>query len=287
MALQWYLQRNQADTAWDIIASDVTPVAVGQSAVIGTSSFSARADHAHAVSFATIQTILGTASSAISVNSQKITNLSDPQAAQDAATQNYVQAQVAALLTSSAPANVTKSSAAVGSSVYAALSDHKHDISTAVASDLSTSTSASAEGSATSMARSDHGHKVTISSSSATATSNATTTSTSDVLMTSMTISAPYSGDYMVQFSGSASNNTDAENVFASIYVNSVQVAASVRGCNVNASGIGVSAVAVFPLSTHALVTGVTAGQAIEVKWHVDSGTGTVNQRTLTLMKVN
>lgn len=64
----------------------------------------------------------------------------------------------AAALTSAAPANVTKAAAAVGVDTTAARSDHKHDVTTAVAVAVGT---ANAEGSATSLARSDHTHQVT------------------------------------------------------------------------------------------------------------------------------
>lgn len=63
-------------------------------------------------------------------------------------------------LASDAPANVTKAAAAVGVGTTAARADHKHDITTAAASGL-TSASTSAEGSATSLARSDHAHAIT------------------------------------------------------------------------------------------------------------------------------
>jgi len=59
-------------------------------------------------------------------------------------------------LTSTAPADVTKASAAVGVSTESARSDHKHDVSTAAAIDLTDATNA--EGTATSLARSDHTH---------------------------------------------------------------------------------------------------------------------------------
>jgi len=54
-----------------------------------------------------------------------------------------------------APADVTKAAAAVGTSTTLARSDHKHDVSTAAASTIGT---ANSEGSASSLARSDHGH---------------------------------------------------------------------------------------------------------------------------------
>ena len=61
------------------------------------------------------------------------------------------------VLTSSAPAAVTKAAASVGVATTAAKADHKHDVSTASAGGLSVGGSSS-EGSATSLARSDHAH---------------------------------------------------------------------------------------------------------------------------------
>lgn len=63
-------------------------------------------------------------------------------------------------LASAAPADVTKAAAAVGVGTTAARSDHKHDVSTAAASGL-TSESTNTEGSASSLARSDHTHAIT------------------------------------------------------------------------------------------------------------------------------
>jgi hypothetical protein len=62
-------------------------------------------------------------------------------------------------LTTNAPANVTKSTAAVGVGTAAARDDHKHDVSTATASAAAPGDSAS-EGAATSLARSDHKHSL-------------------------------------------------------------------------------------------------------------------------------
>ena len=62
-------------------------------------------------------------------------------------------------LTNSAPVNVTKAAAAVGTSGEAARQDHKHDVSTAAPGTVTFNTAA--EGSATSLARSDHRHALT------------------------------------------------------------------------------------------------------------------------------
>jgi hypothetical protein len=78
-----------------------------------------------------------------------------------------------------APADVTKAAAAVGTSVTLARADHKHDVSTAAAATIGT---ANAEGSATSLARSDHGHD---HGSQSTATHHAVATSGANGFMSS------------------------------------------------------------------------------------------------------
>jgi hypothetical protein len=61
--------------------------------------------------------------------------------------------------TSTAPVNVTKATAAVGTAVEAARQDHKHDVTTAAPSSLSAGGS-NTEGTNTSLARSDHIHQL-------------------------------------------------------------------------------------------------------------------------------
>lgn len=65
----------------------------------------------------------------------------------------------AAVLSDTAPENVTKAAASAGVATEASRRDHKHDISTATASAQAPGDSAS-EGSATSLARSDHKHSL-------------------------------------------------------------------------------------------------------------------------------
>ena len=65
-----------------------------------------------------------------------------------------------ASVTSTAPVDVTKAAAAVGTSIEAARADHKHDITTAAVSGL-THQATSSEGTATTLARSDHVHGFT------------------------------------------------------------------------------------------------------------------------------
>lgn len=63
-------------------------------------------------------------------------------------------------LATTAPADVTKAAAAVGTGSTAARVDHKHDVLTAAASGAVVIGSSGAEGTATSLARSDHAHPV-------------------------------------------------------------------------------------------------------------------------------
>jgi hypothetical protein len=73
------------------------PSDIGSANAAGTSNSLVRADHVHNLPFSAVQTALGAASSAVGVNSQKITGLADPTAAQDAATKAYVDATATGL----------------------------------------------------------------------------------------------------------------------------------------------------------------------------------------------
>ena len=111
-----------------------------------------------------------------------------------------------------------------------------------------------------------------------TATADATTTSTTDVLLTGMTIT-PGAGDYLVFFTGSVENTNSSKQGPVSIYSNGTQIAASVIQL---AAGGGI----IIPVATNAYITGLGAGQAIEVRWKVISNTGTFHQRTMIVQKV-
>jgi hypothetical protein len=64
----------------------------------------------------------------------------------------------AAVLSDTAPADVTKAAASAGSASDASRRDHKHDISTASPTGNVAEAASAAEGTATSLARSDHVH---------------------------------------------------------------------------------------------------------------------------------
>lgn len=71
----------------------------------------------------------------------------------------WVSITAAGALASTAPLNVTKAAAAVGTGTTAARADHKHDVTTATAG-ASAPGDTTAEGTATSLARSDHRHSL-------------------------------------------------------------------------------------------------------------------------------
>lgn len=112
----------------------------------------------------------------------------------------------------------------------------------------------------------------------ATATLDDTTVSAVDVVAVGMTLTPP-AGTYLVWFSGSS--GADAGSVFESIYAGGVQVPSSeVR--NSMGSSVGLNSI---PFTSIAKVT-VDGIQAIEGRWRVDGGTGTMHQRNLTALEV-
>jgi len=111
------------------------------------------------------------------------------------------------------------------------------------------------------------------------ATGDTTTISPTDGLLSGMTLT-PGAGGYLIWFTTTLENTSGAQSTTISIYVGGVQVAHTERPSKGQANNP-------YPVATHAYVTGVTGGQAIEIRWRVSGGTGTTHQRTLTVVKVN
>ena len=132
----------RADHKHDI--STGAPSAIGTANAEGSATSLARSDHVHDHGSQTSGTLHAVAT----------TSVAGFESAADKTKLDGI-ASGAAALTSSAPANVTKAAAVVGSATDAAKADHKHDITTAAPSSIGT---ANAEGSAISLARSDHVH---------------------------------------------------------------------------------------------------------------------------------
>jgi hypothetical protein len=128
--------------------------------------------------------------------------------------------------------------------------------------------------------RNDNGGEEDGDTTQVSATADTTTTSTSDVLIDSMTIT-PGAGDYHIWFSGSVECNATSYQ-YVSLYVNGVQEAHTERQIRTEGSIPDNP----FVVATHARVTGVTAGQAIEVRWRTTAGTATIHERTLAVTKI-
>lgn len=113
-----------------------------------------------------------------------------------------------------------------------------------------------------------------------TGTSTLTTTSTTDVAMSTPLTATPGAGDYLINFTGLVSNTNSGKATIVSIYVNGTKIAVSeIWG----ASGASNDKVTV---ATNAYVTGIGAGQVVEIRWRVESNTSTITNRTLILQRV-
>lgn len=159
-----YLRRNAANTGWEFVTlssgggsealADVLSLGNttdGYDIILSVGDALASADGYVNISGNLI------VSNGIDVGNHKITSVATPTNSTDAVNKTYVDTRVVSL-TVSAPADVDKSTALVGTSTTSAKSDHKHNISTAAATSVG---SANLEGTATSLARSDHKHAVT------------------------------------------------------------------------------------------------------------------------------
>ncbi len=132
--------------------STLSPTTIGITNVEGTSTSFARADHVHSHGAQTDGSlhalVISNSTSGFMSGADKLK------------LDNIESGATNTPLTNIAPTDVSKSTAVIGVSTSVARSDHKHDISTATATELSIS-STNTEGSATSLARSDHTHAIT------------------------------------------------------------------------------------------------------------------------------
>lgn len=119
-----------------------------------------------------------------------------------------------------------------------------------------------------------------IINTSAVATVDATTTSTTDVLITSMTIT-PVAGTYLVLFSTSLDSNSNNAIITVSIYMGGTLIAESARRAQPQIQGgVTPSLNMTVPIGTETITT-VNGSQAIEARWKISAGTATAHQRTL------
>lgn len=144
------LQTTSADEVFALVGTSGTPSKTNKYVTDADArNTNARTPTSHATSHK------GDGGDAIAVATQAVAGLES--AADKTKLDGIASGATATPLTSTAPVDVTKATAAVGTSGEAARQDHKHDITTAAASAQVPGDSA-AEGSATSLARSDHKH---------------------------------------------------------------------------------------------------------------------------------
>ena len=165
----------RSDHKHNVITATPGAATPGDSAAEGAATSLARSDHQHGLpSYGTTSTTfcvgndsrlsddrtasgLRTATSVVVVSGATAPTSGQVLTASSGTLATWVTPTVYPALTSSAPADVTKATAAVGVGTTAARADHKHDVSTATAGAATPGDSA-AEGVATSLARSDHAH---------------------------------------------------------------------------------------------------------------------------------
>lgn len=122
-----------------------------------------------------------------------------------------------------------------------------------------------------------------ISNTEVSATADATTASTTDVVMTGMTIT-PVAGNYLVNFSTCVDHSAQSVAVVVSLYSGGTRKLDTVRSPVPRFNGVGANTLTPC-LSINSVVT-VNGSQAIAIEWKVASGTGTVHQRTLNIVRV-
>lgn len=245
------------------LVGDLTTIQPDDAAAAGTVDRFARADHRHAI-----------------VASAPTTTLSPATTNAEGVGTAFSRNDHTHAIATGVVGNITTiqpdDAAAAGTQDSFARSDHRHAIVAAAPSNTGT---ANSEGSSTSFARADHIHDTTIAYSTASATASDTTTSVTDTLIASMTIT-PAAGVWDVNFRGSTLNSGNgAERNYFSVYVGGVQVAASeIR--------VGIAGGAVVPIATGGIVT-VNGSQAIQIRWRVAAGTGTVYQRAMSVRRLS
>jgi len=115
-------------------------------------------------------------------------------------------------------------------------------------------------------------------------TANTTTTSTTDVLVTTMTIT-PVAGTYILQWNMEVSATSNNRVIVGSIYVGGVQVTDSSRQYFVRTGNATFTAADIGRLVGTAKIT-VNGSQAIEIRWRTNGGTAVTQGRSMSLIEV-
>jgi len=108
-------------------------------------------------------------------------------------------------------------------------------------------------------------------------TANATNASTSDAVISGLTLT-PVAGSYTVDFNTTVDSTTNARTHTFSIYVNGIIVASSVRQTYTDTAKFQNISISTGKIT-------VNGSQAIDVRWAISGGTGTIYQRVFKLTK--
>ncbi len=176
---------------------------------------------------------------------------------------------VHSIATSAPIAIVPNQTISAGTSNALARADHVHSIATGSPTRLQIGGS-NEEGSANTFARSDHVHSISFTNAYVGGSTNITTTNPSLVTMSGMTYTAPDTGTYWVNFTGSFVISSTTGICTLAIFSGSVEQAAS----RVVQSGRSTS-VTGFSMATQAIVT-ASAGQVLDLRWSTNTGSVTV-----------
>ena len=130
--------------------------------------------------------------------------------------------------------------------------------------------------------RNDDGGEGSVDNFQVSETVDTMTTGGSYELVSGMTIT-PGAGDYLVWFSGSLESTTGSSTQHVSLFVDTGQITHTEREVLTEGSIPDTP----FTAVTHAFLPGVTAGQAINVRWRTTGGTATMHERTLAVTRVN
>jgi len=107
-----------------------------------------------------------------------------------------------------------------------------------------------------------------------------TTSSTTDVALSTALSITPGVGDYLVFFTGTVSNSNSGRAVILSIYSNGIRIPVTEITAIPGANNEKVS------VATNAYITGLVAGQAIEMRWRAGANTASITNRTLIVQRV-
>ena len=163
-----------------------------------------------------------------------------------------------------------------GAASTLARSDHKHNVLTGTP--VATGT-ANAPGSSSNLARADHVHATVVANDHVEATGDFPTGSTSDVLVTSMTLT-PAAGTYLVLLSWQHLHGSNNGLAIGSIYSAGVQVPASERIQHHTPGGVQ-------RISASQARVSVNGSQAIDFRVRTNTGTLTIQNRSLTLVRLS